>query len=485
MTGKSRRKWALVALCSAFFVVQLDVTVVNVGLQTVRRELGGGLGGQQWVVASYTLALAAGMLTAGVLGDRFGARRLCVIGLVVFAIGSTLCAVAPTMSMLIAARLVQGIGSAALLPCSLALIVLQFDDPRERAHALGMWGGISSIGLAAGPVLGGLLIAVTTWRAIFLVNVPVCAVAIVLIRMFVIESPRRRDRRMDYGGLVFGTAALASVTGGLIEAGQLGWGRPVPLTLILGGLVIGVVFVLLERRQADPMLPMRIFASRPFSAATTAGGIFNFNLYGTLLCVSLFLQGPLGKSAFAAGLLILPLTIAVGIGATLSGRLTARFGPRPPMLIGYGFGAIGSALLAFAGPHGPLPLVVAGSTIVGFCSISMPAMTSVVMAAADRSLTGLASGVLNTARQGGGALGAAVLGTLLTVADGGAAMLLRVPMLVVVVAYLIAIGCTMLSTRAVTSAGSGIGPGEARTPAADQHHDLKSEHYERLSIHRP
>ena len=283
-------RWALVALCLAFFIVQLDVTVVNVALETIRHDLGGGLGGQQWVVAAYTLVLAAGMLTAGALGDRFGARRLCLIGLVVFAVGSTLCAVAPGMPILIAARLVQGVGAAALLPCSLALIVLQFKDPRERAHALGVWGGIASIGMAAGPVVGGVLIEVSSWRAIFLVNVPVCAVTIALIRLFVIESPRRRERRMDYPGLVLGVVALASVTGGLIEAGQFGWAKPVPLALIVGGLAVGAVFVLLERRRPDPMLPMRIFASRPFSAATTAGGIFNFNLYGALLCVSLFLQ---------------------------------------------------------------------------------------------------------------------------------------------------------------------------------------------------
>ena len=294
--GRTRRpKWALVALCLAFFVVQLDVTVVNVALQTIRHGLGGGLGGQQWVVASYTLVLAAGMLPAGALGDRFGARRMCVIGLVIFAVGSALCAFAPSMPLLIAARAVQGVGASALLPCSLALIVLQFNDPRERAHALGAWGGISSIGLAVGPVVGGALIAVASWRAIFLVNVPVCAVAIAMISLFVTESPKRRDRRMDYAGLVLGIVALASVTGGLIEAGQLGWGRPVPLALIAGGLVVGALFLLVEYRQPDPMLPLRIFASRPFSAATAAGGIFNFNLYGGLLCVSLFLQGPLGR----------------------------------------------------------------------------------------------------------------------------------------------------------------------------------------------
>jgi DHA2 family methylenomycin A resistance protein-like MFS transporter len=446
-----RPKLALVALCLAFYVVQLDATVVNVALQTIRRDLGGGLGDQQWVVAAYTVVLAAGMLTAGALGDRFGARRLCVVGLSIFAGASVLCAAAPSISVLIMARLVQGAGAAALLPCSLALIVRQFEDPKQRAHALGIWGGIGSIGMATGPVVGGALIALWSWRSIFLLNVPVCAVTIVMMYLFVVESPRHGDRKMDWFGLVSGTVALSAITGGLIEAGRLGWTQPIPLALMLGGLAVGVLFVLGERARRQPMLPMRIFSSRPFSAATAAGGIFNFSLYGTLLCLSLFLQGPMGESAFAAGMLILPLTITVGIGATLSGRLTARFGPRIPMLLGYSFGAIGAALLVFAGPHGPLPLVLAGSITLGFCSIAMPAMTSVVMAAADKSLTGLASGVLNTARQGGGALGTAVLGALLTVGDAGAAMLLRVPMLVVILAYLIAIGCTFMSTTRRTA----------------------------------
>ena len=443
-------RWALVALCLAFFVVQLDATVVNVALQTIRRALGGGLGGQQWVVASYTVVLAAGMLTAGALGDRFGFRRMVELGLALFAAASAWCAFAPDMPMLVAARVVQGIGAAALLPGSLSLIVLQFDDVRARARALGIWGGIGAIGMAAGPVVGGVLIAVTTWRAIFLVNLPVCIAAILMTRRFVIESPVHRDRRTDYRGLVLGVGALASATGGLIEAGQLGWGRALPLTLIGGGLALGAAFVAVERRVPSPMLPMRIFGSRAFSAATAIGGIFNFTLYGALLCVSLLLQGPLGEPAFTAGLLILPMMVAVGIGATVSGRLTARFGPRRPMVIGFGLGALGGAVLASCGPHGPLALVVAGSLALGCCSVAMPAMTSVAMASADRSLTGSASGVFNTARQSGGALGTAVLGTLATVgaAAAGVSVLLRIPMLVVAAAYLLSIGCTMLCTTA-------------------------------------
>ncbi len=444
-TTRSRPRLALVALCLAFFVVQLDATVVNVALETIGRDLGGGLGDQQWIVASYTVALAAGMLTAGSLGDRYGARRVCVVGLVVFGLASAACALAPTIGWLVAARTLQGVGAAGLLPCSLALIVGQFPHPEKRAGALGIWGGIGSLGMATGPVVGGSLIALADWRAIFLVNVPVCLVTIVLTSVSVVESSRR-ERRTDPVGLVLGIVALGALTGGVIEAGQRGWTDPLSLGLVVVGLLGGVVFVLAERRRAEPMLPMTMFSSRPFSGGTVAGGVFNFCLYGTLLVVSLFLQGTLGQSAFRAGMFVLPLTVAVGFGATLSGRLTARFGPRPPMLGGYVMGALGTGILALAGSGGPLWLVVTGSVVLGFCSIAMPAMTSVTMSGVDAAHTGLGSGVLNTARQAGGALGAAVFGTLLTV---GGAESLTGPMIAALLAYLVAIGATVVATAPV------------------------------------
>lgn len=435
----------MVTLCMAFFVVQLDATIVNVALPAVRGDLGGSTGNQQWVVASYTVALAAGMLTAGSMGDRYGSRRICVLGLIIFALASAGCFLAPTIVMLIVARTVQGIGAAALLPCSLALIVQQFPDPRQRAHALGIWGTVASVGLAAGPVLGGVLIAVADWRAVFLVNIPFCALTVLLTYTTVAEAPHHRETRLDPAGLILGTLALAGLTGGLIEGGQLGWARPVPLAALGGGLLAGGLFVTIEHRHTAPMLPLRIFTSRRFSAGTAAGLVFNFCLYGTLLCVSLFLQGPLRQTPFHAGMLIFPLTVAIGIGAFLSGRLTARFGSRIPMLVGYALGALGAAILLATDRFGPLPTVVVGATFLGFCSIAMPAMTSVTMSGAPEAQTGLGSGVLNTARQAGGALGTAVLGALLTV-DGG--MALRIPMMVVIIAYVIAIGCTMVATTA-------------------------------------
>lgn len=435
-TSARRQRLALIALCLPFFIVQLDATVVNVAVEAIRRDLGGGLGGEQWVIASYTIALAAGMLTAGSLGDRYGARRICVLGTVVFGVGSALCSLAPALPVLIVARTLQGVGAAALLPCSLALIVRQFPEPRARAHALGLWGGIAAIGLATGPVAGGVLIALADWRAIFWVNVPFAALALVLTCQYVVESPPR-ERRLDPYGLVLGTVALSAL------ARRADPGRPFRLGASAD-----------RRRGADrarvrpgragkrdPMLPLAIFSSRPFSAASAAGLLFNFCFYGTLLCLSLYLQGPLRQSAFATGMLTLPLTVAIGVGATASGRLTARFGARVPMLTGFSLAGFGALVLVAADS---LPLVLAGGVVLCCCSIAMPAMTSVAMSTPPEEHTGLASGVLNTARQAGGALGTAVLGTLLT---AGSTMSLAVPMTVVALGYAAAVGCTLLATR--------------------------------------
>ncbi|HWE88446.1 MAG TPA: MFS transporter [Pseudonocardiaceae bacterium] len=451
--GGRRPARALIAASLAFFVVQLDVTVVNVALAAIRHDLGGGRGDQQWIVAGYTVALAAGMLTAGSMGDRLGSRRVCGWGLLVFGGASALCAVAPDMSALIAARVLQGLGAAAQLPCSLALIVRQFPDARGRAHALGVWGGMGSLGMAAGPVAGGTLIALVGWRAIFLVNVPFCVITAILIRRWAAESPRSRERKLDPAGLILGTVALASVIGGLIEAGQMGWAQtggarigwaqPIPLVLMIGGGLVGVLFLAVERRRRAPMLPPSLFASRRFSAASVAGMVLNAGFYGTLLCVSLFLQGPLAQPVFRAGMLVLPMTATIGIGSMLSGRITARFGPRLPMVAGFGFGAVGAAILLASGPSGPLTVVVVGATVLGLASIAMPALTAAAMSAAPAGRTALASGVLNTARQAGGAFGAAVFGALL---GADPALPLGIPMAIAIAAYGIAIGASVLAT---------------------------------------
>jgi DHA2 family methylenomycin A resistance protein-like MFS transporter len=445
---RPRRAAALLSVCLGFFVIQLDVTIVNVALPTIQRQVGGSVGGLQWVIDAYTLALAAVMLTAGSQADRLGARRVFTAGLIVFGAGSAACAAAPSLGVLIAARAVQGLGASALLPCSLALIVHQFPDPAPRARALGVWGGMGSLGVALGPVVGGGLVAAAGWRWIFLINVPVCALTIFLLRRHVTESPADPSRRTDLPGLFLGVASLAGLTAGFITAGEQGWLAPLPDALLGAGLAAGLLLVWAERRRADPMLPLGLFRSVNLSAATGVGVLFNLCLYGALICLSLFLQGTRQESPLVTGLLILPMSAAVGVGSIASGPLTARVGPRIPMIAGLALAAAGAALLAAAGADAPLTMITGGSVLLGLCSLAMPAMTAVAVGSTGREHAGLASGILNAARQAGGALGVALLGALLAGSKAaGHGMTLRVPLTVAAAGYLVAI-CLTLAIRA-------------------------------------
>jgi DHA2 family methylenomycin A resistance protein-like MFS transporter len=439
-------------VCLGFFVIQLDVTIVNVALPTIQHGIGGSLAGLQWVIDAYTLALASIMLTAGSTADRVGARKVFVLGLTTFAVGSAACAAAPALGVLIAARAVQGLGASALLPCSLALLVHQFPDPRARARALGVWGALGSLGVALGPVLGGALVALAGWRSIFGVNVPICLLTIVLLRRYVSESPRKqpsRTNRTDVPGLLLGVLSLAGLTAGFITAGQVGWLSPVPGALLAAGIIAACFFVIAERRQTAPMLPLSLFRSRSLCGATVIGLIFNLVLYGTLLCLSLFLQGTRHESVLVTGLLLLPMSIVVGAGSLASGRLTARFGPQPPMIAGLTAGAAGAALLATAGTGTSLWLITGGSILLGLVSLAMPAMTAVVVGAAGREHAGIASGILNAARQSGGALGVAVLGALLSHGPAKSAVTLHVPLTVATAGYLIAVALAWFTIRGI------------------------------------
>ncbi|MEV4144102.1 MFS transporter [Amycolatopsis sp. NPDC049691] len=413
MTTETRApaKLALSAVCLGFLMITLDATIVNLALPAIGAEFGEpSVAALQWVVDAYTVTLAAFLLTWGAAGDRWGSRRVFEAGVAVFVVASVGCALAGDATWLIAARAVQGAGAAALLPSSLALIVHQFPDARERARALGVWGGMSGVGLAAGPVLGGLAVGLADWRLVFAVNVPVGIVAIVLTRRAVAEPPRQ-DTHLDLAGQLFGTASLAAFVAGFIEAGHAGWLAPATVALLAGGVVAGAVFVAVEKRVREPVLPLDTLKIRNFAVASGIGGLFNFCLYGTLFCLALSLQRAWSLGALAAGLALVPLTMAVGLNAFFSGRLTGRFGARVPMVAGAlaGLaGAIGFALL----PAGRalVPFVVV-SVVFGCCSLAMPAMTSLAMNSLPGK-AGLAAGVLNASRQTGGAIGVALVGAL-------------------------------------------------------------------------
>ncbi|HWH09651.1 MAG TPA: MFS transporter [Solirubrobacteraceae bacterium] len=460
-TGRSdwvdrRGRLVLVGVCLGFFMIQLDATIVNVALPAIGRDVGGSFGGLQWVVDSYTLVLAAGMLAAGSLADRLGTRRVFELGLVIFTLGSAAAAAAPDLVLLIFARTLQGVGAAALLPCSLALTADEFPAGPPRARALGVWGGIGSLGMACGPLFGGLAVGLVSWRLVFVINLPAAMLALWLVRRFVAHTPPAPGGRFDVGGFLLGTLGLGALTAGFIEAGALGWSSPRPIGLVAGGVVAGVGFRAVERRRARPLVPLDLFASRPFTAAVGVGFLFNLCLYGAIFCLSVYLQRSRSASALETGIELLPLTVVVGLGALASGRLTARYGPRRPMLAGLGLAAAGAGLLSLAGPASPLGLVLAGSICLGLCSLAMPAMTSVAINAVHASRIGLASGVLNAARQSGGALGVAVLGSLLVA--GGHRPSLAGALPVALGGYAVAIGLAWIATR----------PGVSATPAGER-----------------
>lgn len=419
----------IVATVSIGFVVtQLDVTIVNIALAHLAADLHLPVAGLQWVVDAYTLAFAVLMLSGGALGDRFGARRIYVAGLVLFALASLACGGAVAPALLIAARALQGVGAAAMLPNSLALLNDACrHDPRLRARAVGWWTAAGSISIAAGPVVGGLLIAAWGWRGIFLVNLPLCAAGLAAAFAWVPacraaaapEGPVRSVRALDLRGQFIAIAMLTALTGAVIEWRPLGFMHPI----VGGGFALAALaalaLVAVESRTATPMLPLSLFRRRTFSAAVLFGICVNLTYYGTVFVLALYLQRVRGESALQAGLAFLPLTGGFLLANLASGRVVARHGPRAPMLAGALVAAIGYGSLHFIDASTPLPLLLVPFLLIptgmGF---AVPAMTTAVLASVEHERAGIASAVLNTARQAGGAMGVAAFGAL---AGGGSA----------------------------------------------------------------
>ena len=403
----------LVAICVAYFMVILDTTVVNVALPTIGKSLRTTTTGLEWVVDAYSLAFGALLLLAGALSDRRGAKSVFQAGVALFAFASAACGLAPSISVLVAARVLQGVGAALAVPASLALLHASYPDQADRRRAFGVWGGVAGIAAAAGPVAGGALVAGLGWRWVFLVNLPIATAGLVLGSRYLPALPRRTGR-FDLAGQILGAAALVALTAALVEVGNSGWGS----TMVAGGLgafaVFGAGFVAVERTGREPMLPPSLFSSHTFSAATSVGLQINFAFYGELFVASLYLQDVHHMSPLLAGVALLPqMTMAV-VGSAASGRLMARRDPRSAMLTGLVVGATGFAGVGLlGGAHAPYwPLVVPMAAAGLGMALTMPAATAAVMEAAPAGHGGLASGTLNAARQVGGVVGVALLGTL-------------------------------------------------------------------------
>ncbi|MGW5019199.1 MFS transporter [Streptomyces cacaoi] len=450
--GRARPLLGFTGICLGYFVIILDGSVLNVAVPTIRAGLGSSMAGAQWVLNAYTLTLAALLLTAGALGDRMGLRRMLLGGLAVFALASAACAAAQGTAALVAARAVQGIGAAALLPATLALIPHLFPAAAARSRATVVWVATGAISMAVGPLVGGVLVDTVGWRSIFLINLPLGVAGILLVRAGVAETPRRRTP-VDRAGQIAAALTLASLTAGLVQAGSAGWSAPVTLGLLAGSAVAGAWFVWWARRAPHPMLPPSFFAVRIRTSAVASAGLMGFVFYGALFVMSLYFQQLRGWSAAGAGVALLPMTVGSTVGPLLLYRpLSERFGHRLLLPAGFVCCAAGVVTLALAGPDASHSATAVGLLLIGVAStMAFSALTSLLMANVPQELSGLASGVQNTSRQSGALIAVAVLGALLN--GSSPRQGLPAAFAVLVGAVLLGVGVGVCALRAAGTAG--------------------------------
>lgn len=391
------------------FMSLLDVSVVNVALPDMRVDLGAGFSTVQWVVDSYTLCLSALILSGGSLADRFGRKRLYLGGLGVFTLGSLVCAVAPSTTLLIVGRLVQGVGAAAVAPGALSLLVQGFPERRQQARMIGLWGACVALAVVVGPLVGGVLTDLFGWPAIFLINLPLGAIAIVAGWRGISESADPAHAGADPAGQVLAVGWLATLTYAVLEAGHRGWDSPLILTLLAVAAVLLVVFVVVERRVARPMLPAALFTRRRFVVVTFSSFTLGFGAYGTFYLLSLFLQQVQGASATVTGVEFLPYSLGIAAGSVLGGRI----GGDRLMLVGYTM--IGCGLLSLLalqqGTAYPVTGVLFAFLGVGI-GFAITTTNSAAVTAVGRERSGTAAAIVNAARQTGTALGIAALGAI-------------------------------------------------------------------------
>jgi MFS transporter, DHA2 family, methylenomycin A resistance protein len=406
----------LAAAVLGFFVVTLDAVVVNVALPSIRRELGGGITGLQWVVDGYTLMFAALLLSAGSLTDRFGARRTFGAGVAVFVLASLACGLAPGLVALVAARFVQGAAAAVMMPSSMALIGQAYSDPVKRARAVAIWALGGSVASSAGPVLGGLLTLVS-WRLIFFINLPAGAVALLLLARTA-RSPHRRAP-FDWLGQVSAVVAMGGLTYGAIEAGAAGFAAPRVLLAFAIAVIALAVFLLVQARGAHPMMPLDLFRSRTVSVAVAVGFAFVAGYYGLPFLMSLYLQQLRGLTSLGTGVAFLPMMLIGLVLTPFSARLAERLGARTLITAGLLAMTAGMVALALVPAAAPVELLASLMVLVGLAGpLVMPPVMALLLNAVPSHRAGTASGVFNTSRQLGGALAVAVFGALLTTPAG-------------------------------------------------------------------
>jgi EmrB/QacA subfamily drug resistance transporter len=407
-------KYLILAICClSLFIVSMDATIVNVALPSIGRELHSTISGLQWTIDAYTLVLASLLMLSGSTADRIGRRRTFQIGLTLFGIGSLLCSVAPTVGWLVVFRMIQAVGGSMLNPVAMSIITATFTDRKQRARAVGFWSAVVGVSMGLGPLVGGALTDSIGWRAIFWVNVPIAAAAIVLTALFVPESKSPRVRRFDPIGQLLVICLFASLVGGLIEGPSLGWGSVATVSLFAATVLSLVGLLIYERRRHEPLVDVRFFRSVPFSSAVLTA-ILAFASNGAFLfVVALYLQEVRGFTPFEAGLHTLPLAVTQLIFAPISGRLVASVGTRLPLVIAGIALAMGAGLLTTMTANTSIVFLLSAFAVfgIGLGLVNAP-ITNTAVSGMPRSQVGSAAAIASTSRQVGVSLGVAIAGTL-------------------------------------------------------------------------
>ena len=411
-SGHPRRRQILLVLCLSLLVVVIDNTILNTALPTLARVLHAGTSSLQWITDAYTLCFAALLIPAGALGDRYGRRRSLLGGLAVFALGSVAAALAPGTGMLIGARVVMGLGAAFVMPATLSILNAVF-PPKERPQAIAAWSAVAGIGIVIGPTLGGLLLSHFWWGSIFLINVPLVAVALAGVLLTVPETAEPGGHRLDLLGTALVGGALFAIVDAIIEAPDRGWTAALTLSEMTVGLVALGVFAWWELRSAHPLVDLRIFASRAFSAAAAAVTVVFFALFGSLFVLTQYLQLVHGYSPLSAGLRALPFALAIGVMSPLSPILAKRFGLRLVIPAGMALMGLGLLDLSTVGVHTSYPPIAVAVAIMGAgMGLVMAPASTAIMTTVPAHQAGAGSAINDTIREVGGALGIAVVGSL-------------------------------------------------------------------------
>ncbi|PCI40203.1 MAG: MFS transporter [Thiotrichales bacterium] len=414
-TDSLKTKLTLLAVCLGFFMIIMDVTITNVALPSIAKQLGGDISMLQWVVNAYTLTFAGLLLSAGYLSDVYGAKKAFLYGIIAFTLSSIGCGFAPHTAVLIFFRLLQGASAAVILPTTLSLIHSSYSDAQQRSKAIGIWAGIAGIGATSGPIIGGILTSFFGWQAVFFVNVPIGIIVILLTLKYVdCHEMKRKQQGFDIQGQLSGIISMASLAYALVEAGQRGWFSTWVVVSFILFLVFLCVFLWTEWRSDAPMFPIEFFKIPTFSIAVLNGMIINLGFYGILFLLPLYFQSIRGYSVFLTGLAIIPQPAFAALASYVSGRLVANVGTKLPIILGLFIAMLGEFLMLITQHNAPSYwLLILPLSAIGFgCALAMPAATIATIRTMPKGHTGIASSMFNTSRQIGGLIGVAVFGSL-------------------------------------------------------------------------